>query len=450
MALEASFSGYQNLVERLNRFPQGAPPSEQLFRILKLLFSEEEARLVALLPIRVFTAEQAARAWGLDDATTRKKLDDLCDRALLVDFEEAGRTTYCLPPPMAGFFEFSMMRVRGDIDQKALAELLYRYINVEEDFAKALFARGQTQLGRVFVDEGQLPDAFTLEVLDYERLSRVIDTASHIGVSLCYCRHKMAYLGHACDAPREICLTFNLVAASLIRHGNARPVDVIEAKDMVQRAQAHHLVQFGENVREKVCFVCNCCKCCCEGMIAARRFATFHPVQTTNYLPAIDAGQCTGCGQCTQWCPVEAIVLTPDEADNRKRPKAVLNSDICLGCGVCARACPSDAITMMARFRRVVTPVNTAHRVLLMAIERNTLPHVLISNQVMRSYRSLAAFLGAIFSLPPTKRLLAGRQLQSRYLAAMIEKLHWQPSITTPKESTQDPKEGQPKCSTFA
>ena len=105
---------------------------------------------------------------------------------------------------------------------------------------------------------------------------------------------------------------------------------------------------------------------------------------------------------------------------------------------------------MTARARRVVTPVNTAHRVLLMAIERNTLPHVLISNQVMRSYRSLAAFLGAIFSLPPAKRLLAGRQLRSRYLAAMIERLHWQPSIPIPKDSTQDPKEGHPKCSTFA
>ncbi len=32
---------------------------------------------------------------------------------------------YVLPPPMAGFFEFSMMRVREDIDQKALSELFH-------------------------------------------------------------------------------------------------------------------------------------------------------------------------------------------------------------------------------------------------------------------------------------------------------------------------------------
>ena len=39
------------------------------------------------------------------------------------DIEQQGEINYVLPPPMAGFFEFSMMRVRRDVDQKALSEL---------------------------------------------------------------------------------------------------------------------------------------------------------------------------------------------------------------------------------------------------------------------------------------------------------------------------------------
>ena len=39
MAHHTVRSGYRNLVERLNRFPQGAPPSELLYRILEMLFS---------------------------------------------------------------------------------------------------------------------------------------------------------------------------------------------------------------------------------------------------------------------------------------------------------------------------------------------------------------------------------------------------------------------------
>jgi hypothetical protein len=118
-------SGYSHLVDRLNRFPQGAPASETLYKILALLFSEREAGLVARLPIKPFTAEQASRAWKLSLAETQKTLDTLAGRAILVDVEQEGRSIYTLPPPMAGFFEFSMMRLRGDLDQHLLGELFW-------------------------------------------------------------------------------------------------------------------------------------------------------------------------------------------------------------------------------------------------------------------------------------------------------------------------------------
>jgi hypothetical protein len=63
MAHHASRSVYDRLTERLNRFPQGAPPARSLFQILKILFSEREAELVSVLPIRPFTAARAAAIW---------------------------------------------------------------------------------------------------------------------------------------------------------------------------------------------------------------------------------------------------------------------------------------------------------------------------------------------------------------------------------------------------
>ena len=124
MAHRTIKSGYSQLVKRLNYFPQGAPPSELLNKILKILFKEKEAELVSLLPIKPFTAEKASSIWKMDLISTYKVLDELAGRALLVDIEQNGKLIYCLPPPMAGFFEFSMMRIRNDIDQKALSELL--------------------------------------------------------------------------------------------------------------------------------------------------------------------------------------------------------------------------------------------------------------------------------------------------------------------------------------
>ena len=180
------------------------------------------------------------------------------------------------------------MRLRGDIDQKVLGELFYQYLNVEEEFIRQLFVRGETQLGRVFVHEPSLSMENALHVLDYERASEVIRTASHRGVGICYCRHKMMHLGRNCDAPLEICMTFNGTAQSLTKHGYARSVDVSEGMDLLQQAHEKNLVQFGENVREGVNFICNCCGCCCEAMIAARKFGILNPVHTSNFLPVME------------------------------------------------------------------------------------------------------------------------------------------------------------------
>lgn len=418
-----SRSVYDRLTERLNRFPQGAPPAESLYQILRILFSEEEAALVSVLPIRPFTAARAAAIWKIPEAKARGVLEALASRALLVDWEREGVTEYVLPPPMAGFFEFSMMRVRGDIDQKALGELFYQYLNVEEDFVRALFAEGQTQLGRAFVNEEVLPEDQALHVLDFERASEVVRTASHRGISLCYCRHKMEHVGRACDAPQDICMTFNTSAQALIRHGHAREVGVSEGLELLHQARERGLVQFGENAREGVNFICNCCGCCCEALIAARRFAAAHPIHTTAFLPAVALDACDGCQRCVRACPVEALVAV--SANDPKRPKrmvAKVEEDRCLGCGVCVPACRDGALALQARPERKLTPLNSAHRAVLMALERGRLQDLVFDNRLLFSHRALAAFFGAVLKLPPAKRLLATEQVRSRYLEALVRR----------------------------
>lgn len=421
MAHLTARAAYQALVQRLNRFPQGASPSELLFAILQLLFTEREASLVAQLPIRPFTVADAAAAWKVSAADARMVLDVLADKAILLDIEHDGEWTYVLPPPMAGFFEFSMMRVRTDVDQRLLGELFYQYLNVEEDFIKALFVRGDTQLGRVFVNERVVPESLALHVLDEERASEVVRRASCIGIGSCYCRHKMQHVGRACDAPLDICMTFNNTAASLVRHGVARRVEATECLDLLAEARDRRLVQFGENVRERVNFICNCCACCCEALIAARRFGFLHPVHTTNYLPALDGRACNGCGKCVDACPVEALALvSANDPLKAKKRTARLQDELCLGCGVCISACDRQALRLEPRPMRVITPLNSTHRVVLMAIERGMLQHLIFDRQALVSHRAMAAILGVILRLPPLKRAMATRQFRSRYLERLI------------------------------
>ena len=80
---------------------------------------------------------------------------------------------------------------------------------------------------------------------------------------------------------------------------------------------------------------------------------------------------------------------------------------------------------MEPRPQRVLTPVNSVHKSVLMAIERGKLQHLIFDNQVLWSHRALAALLGAILTLPPVKRLLASEQVGSRYLARLCERYNY-------------------------
>ena len=72
---------------------------------------------------------------------------------------------------------------------------------------------------------------------------------------------------------------------------------------------------------------------------------------------------------------------------------------------------------------RTITPLNTTDRVVLMAAERGNLQDLIFDNQVMFSHRLMAGVLGAILKLPPVARNLARKQLRSRYVEKLMEKM---------------------------
>ncbi len=115
------------------------------------------------------------------------------------------------------------------------------------------------------------------------------------------------------------------------------------------------------------------------------------------------------CNSCRAICPGAKHTARVDEK-------------MCLGCGVCVRNCPAGSLHLESRPERVLTPLDTTHRTIVMAIERGTLPELIFDNHVLFSHRALAAVLGVILRLSPVKKAMASHQLRSRYLEALLNR----------------------------
>lgn len=404
-------TGYKQLIDRYNKFPQGAPEAESLYDILRVMFTEEEATLVSKLPIKPFTVTTAAKIWKKPIPEARHMLNSLAERALILDMNDSKEQKFVMPPPMIGFFEFALMRTGGHYDQKVLSELFHQYLENEEDFMRKLLNL-KTPIGRVFVNENAVQKKDEVYVLDYERATSIIDKAESVGVSRCYCRHKAEHLGEACDAPQEVCLSIGPLSHSLSKHGYARQITKDEAFEILQTSYDHNLIQFGENVQDDVGFICNCCSCCCMALKGAKKMGVPQAISSSNFIAEMN-DKCVSCKKCVKVCPVGCFSINEEGSVN-------LNSELCLGCGVCERVCKLDALQMTTRDKRIFTPVNTVHKLVLEAIETDTLHNLIFDNQGMASHKFMAAFTGAFLKLSPVKQILVSEKFQSKYLMKLI------------------------------
>jgi len=407
-------TGYKELIDRFNKFPQGAPESESLYEILKVMFTHEEASLVSLLPIKPFSVKMAAKIWKKSEKETFEILNGLAEKALLLDMNDKEEQKYVVPPPMIGFFEFALMRTGGHFDQKLLSELFHQYLETEEDFMKKLLAL-KTPIGRVMVNEKSVKQADEVYILDYERATKVIENADSVGVSRCYCRHKAEHLGEHCDAPQEVCLSINNLSHSLSKHGYAKLITKERALEILEESYEHNLIQFAENVKDDVGFICNCCSCCCMALKGAKKMGIPQTISSSNFI-AVMNDNCVSCKKCIEVCPVGCFSV-------EKNNQVIFDPELCLGCGVCERVCKLGAIDMVTREKRIFTPVNTVHKLVLEAIETDTLHNLIFDNQAMNSHKFMAAFTGAFLRLSPVKQILVSETFQSKYLMKLIEKV---------------------------
>ena len=349
---------FERLREHLDSLPTGFPstPSGVELRILKKLFTEEEAEMACQLRPVPETSDQVASRLGRDPRPVSDLLYRMSRKGLILRVKMKEIYHY-----MAIMFVVGIMEYQVNTLDRELAEMLEEYSR--EGFSLEMIRPQTPQLRVVPVQESL---AGLMEIQPYDELRKIMESQKLIVVAECICRKKSALLGHPCDKPLENCFVFGALGEFYLENGLGRKIGLGEALGVLQKSEAAGLVPSPANA-QKVGGMCSCCGCCC-GVLKSLKLHPHPSSQVkSNYFARVDQDLCSGCETCVKRCQMEAIYMDDDWA--------AVDLKRCIGCGLCVTTCPTKALSLSPKDRKehYVPPPRPVDTYLQIAKERGKL-----------------------------------------------------------------------------
>jgi electron transport complex protein RnfB len=323
---------YRRLANVLDTLPHGFPstPNGLEIKILKKIFTPDEAELFCDLRLTLETAQQIAQRTNRPLDGLEAKLASMAKRGEVMGIDFGGTKLFAMIPWAIGIMEFQIARM-----DREFCELCEEY-NVY--FARQLVAVGPRIMQTVPIEE-QIPAQH--QALPYEQVSSIIENGASFRVNECFCRKERGIMATACKKPLEMCLEITPVAGAESMLDLGRAISKEEAYQMLRQAEEAGLVHLTSNVKSGHTFICNCCGCCCLVLRSMNELGLTNVVNSY-FCAEIDEAECNGCGICVdERCQVKAI----ENVDETYR----VIKERCIGCGLCITKCPTEAIRLVPK-----------------------------------------------------------------------------------------------------
>jgi len=345
---------YERLATHLDNLPASYPATDSgvELRILKRLFTPEEAEAALALTMFPESADAIAKRLGKDETDIEKLYYSMSKKGLI---NRSGKEQYKY---MAAHFIVGIWEYHVNTLDEELIQDFNEYL---PQIWEKRWIKQKTQNLRVI----PVSKSITVEmnVMPYEEAESIIKKQSKIVVAPCICRKEQNMAGHGCDRPLETCLTLGAGALFYEQNGIGRSISQEEALSILNEGIEAGLVLQPSNSQNPF-VICMCCGCCCLVLKNLNRLPEPARVANTNYYVTVSENDCTGCGNCEDICQMGAIIV--------KSESAVVNLARCIGCGLCVARCEFNATTLVKKEESEIyaIPANTVEQYMNMARER--------------------------------------------------------------------------------
>jgi ferredoxin len=337
---------YERLAHHLAALEMGMPYREGLVDILKENFTPLEAEVAlalptSVIPLQTVGIDEIARRVILSREELEKTLEKLAERGLLFSgTTDEGEKGYALQQSGYGFPQTFFWKGEDTPHARNMANLIVRYFD-RKVVQESLEGSKQTRAMR-YIPVGKIVETDVQGVYPYHMAEKVVEQADVIAVAHCPCRMSAQFIGRGCEHPTEVCLKFDDIALYLIERGLARQINKEEALDILKKSEEAGLAHFVDNALGDIKHICNCCGCACVYLHNFKRRKIPRDMLVDCYfIRYTDEESCTGCGDCVEICPVDALTLE----DGLSR----VDEDWCIGCGVCVLQCDTGAAKLKPR-----------------------------------------------------------------------------------------------------